>query len=68
MRIDQYPFAMLVQLAKLILIFDQKSLQQEWCVDPRAVQIGDKHADLDVLRINFLGHGWRGGENGMLGQ
>ena len=56
MRIDHDPFAVLAQLLQLLVVLEQKALQQKWCIDPWPIEIGDKHPGLEVLGGDLLMH------------
>jgi hypothetical protein len=44
-------------LIKLLGVFDQEALNQEWGVDPRPIKVLDKHADSKLFDRDFLLHG-----------
>jgi len=47
------------QREELLVVLDKKPLQQEWRVDPRPIEIGNEHADLEVVHEDLGRHGLR---------
>ncbi len=54
--IDVYVLAVLLELIHLFRRAQLKALKQERCLQPRPIELGDVHAELQITNIDSLLH------------